>query len=66
MSVPARLLPIYFSDHLAATTVGVQLAERIARENPDNELEALLLASGEIQRRDRPGGLIHEHDRVGA
>jgi hypothetical protein len=40
--VPARFLPIYLNDHLAGATFGVQLAERIARENPDNELGAFV------------------------
>jgi hypothetical protein len=40
--MPARFLPIYLNDHLAGATFGVQLAERIARENPDNELGAFM------------------------
>jgi hypothetical protein len=40
--VPARYLPIYLNDHLAGSTFGLQLAQRVARENRDNELGAFL------------------------
>jgi hypothetical protein len=36
--VPSRLLPIYLNDHLAGSTVGVELARRSLKENPAGEL----------------------------
>ena len=36
MAAP-KLLKIYLNDHLAGSVVGVDLARRIAKENPDNQ-----------------------------
>jgi hypothetical protein len=34
----SRYRPIYLNDHLAGATLGVELAKRASRENPDGEL----------------------------
>jgi hypothetical protein len=40
--VASRLLPIYLNDHLAGSTVGVELARRCQRENEGSELGSFL------------------------
>jgi hypothetical protein len=40
--VPSRLLSIYLNDHLAGSTVGVELTRRALKENEGTELGAFL------------------------
>ena len=50
---PDRLLAIYLNDHLAAATLGVELARRLRSSNRGRRRDGR--AAGEDLRRDRSG-----------
>jgi hypothetical protein len=62
--VPSRYLPIYLNDHLAGSTVGVELARRTLAENKGTDLGAFLRGLLAEIEEDR-ATLVHLMDTLG-